>query len=634
MKNTPTIKETSELYRQWDHEKNVGIDPAEIRRGSNKKVWWKCENGHSWKAVVSTRKKHGCPYCPGRFPVPGVNDLATVRPDILEEWDYEKNKGVFPQNCSSGSGKKVWWKCVAGHSYSQGISHHLRGGKCPYCHGKTVLPGFNDLYERMPGFLEEWDFPKNLPLTPRDLRPHSNKKVWWRCKRGHSWQDTVNHRAGGRGCPYCSGRKVLPGFNDLGTVRPDVAAQWDHSKNQGITPQDVTAGSNRKVWWRCKAGHSWEAVVYSRKTGICPYCSGKKLLPGFNDLQTVSPEIAAQWDHRKNGSLCPDQITAHSKEKIWWRCEKGHSWRIAVGDRVDSGCGCPFCWGRYPVPGENDLKTQHPELMELWDKEKNKILPEQIMSGSGKKAWWRCKRGHSWQAGVGKVVKGDGCPYCAGKKILVGFNDLKSVRPELAEEWDYEKNSGLLPEQVTQGSGKRVWWKCRAGHSWRVSVYDRTLGNGCPYCSGLFPIRGETDLQTLNPELAEQWDYEKNGELFPCEVALHSNKKVWWRCGLGHGWKATAANRSQGQGCPYCKGKKAVEGETDLASIRPELIEEWDFDKNIGIQPNQFTSYSGHMVWWKCKEGHSWKAKVYSRNYGAGCPYCTGRIQIRTHFIT
>ena len=85
---------------------------------------------------------------------------------------------------------------------------------------------------------------------------------------------TVN----GSGCPYCAGRKALPGFNDLATLEPKVAAQWHPTLNGGLTPSMVTAGSHRKVWWACSAGHAWKAAVYARagpqKNG-CPVCAGK-----------------------------------------------------------------------------------------------------------------------------------------------------------------------------------------------------------------------------------------------------------------------------------------------------------------------------------------------------------------------
>ncbi len=160
------------------------------------------------------------------------------------------------------------------------------------------------LHERT-NLLKEWDESRNFPLTPDTVSYGSKKKVWWTCENGHSWQTTVHVRSEGSGCPYCTGRKVLPGFNDLGTLYPDVAAQWDREKNGSLSPRDVSTGSKIRIWWRCPEGHSWQSPVASRTAWGhgCPVCAGKTIVTGENDLAHLQPEIAAQWDKRKNGRL-------------------------------------------------------------------------------------------------------------------------------------------------------------------------------------------------------------------------------------------------------------------------------------------------------------------------------------------
>lgn len=102
---------------------------------------------------------------------------------------------------------------------------------------------------------------------------------------------------------------------------------------------------------------------------------------------------------------------------------------------------------------------------------------------------------------------GEGCPYCAGKKILTGFNDLKSQYPELAEEWS-DKNE-LHSDMVTTGSSKKVWWKCHiCGYEWRAVIKNRVGGSGCPNCVNRILIKGKnhilysagTDGKFLQPE--------------------------------------------------------------------------------------------------------------------------------------
>ena len=131
------------------------------------------------------------------------------------------------------------------------------------------------------------------------------------------------------------------------------------------------------------------------------------------------------------------------------------------------------------IVGENDLKTLCPKLIEEWDYSKNEKLPEMFTTGTHAKAWWHCSIcKQSWEATIASRVRGAGCPYCAGKRVLQGFNDLMTIRPDIAMEWHPAKNLDLKPTEVTSGSNNRVWWKCsRCGHEWQASVKTRNTGN-------------------------------------------------------------------------------------------------------------------------------------------------------------
>lgn len=270
--------------------------------------------------------------------------------------------------------------------------------------------------------------------------------------------------------------------------KTELLAEWDAEKNGAATPQNTPHSSREKAWWRCENGHSWQARIQSRVlTGCgCPVCKGQIIQPGFNDLQTRRPDIAAEWDTEKNAPLRPDAIAVSSNRLVWWRCAKGHSYRAAVTDRTRTrSSGCPYCKKKVILPGVNDPKTLNPELAAQWDTEKNGAADmEQLLNGSTFKAWWRCPLGHSYQASVrNRIYNKTGCPYCAGKKAYPGFNDLASQRPDLAVEWAEELNAPLTPDMVTLGSGKRVWWRCQYGHVWLTAVFNRVHGGtGCPVC--------------------------------------------------------------------------------------------------------------------------------------------------------
>ena len=198
----------------------------------------------------------------------------------------------------------------------------------------------------------------------------------------------VYTRSEGTGCPYCTGRKVTPKQGGLVKQFPALAAEWDDEKNAPLTPQDVTTGSHKLIWWRCPKGHSWRAAVYSRTTlGTgCPVCTGRQALAGENDLATLYPDIAAQWDEEKNGALHPSNVTAGSNRRVWWRCEKGHSYRAVIAQRVQRGDGCPYCANRKVLPGFNDLATAAPLVAKQWHETlKGALTPEMVTAGSQKK---------------------------------------------------------------------------------------------------------------------------------------------------------------------------------------------------------------------------------------------------------
>lgn len=206
--------------------------------------------------------------------------------------------------------------------------------------------------------LAQWDIERNLPLTPDDVTFGSPKRVWWTCPNGHSWQAMVYTRSEGTGCPYCTGRKASPEQNSLTKQFPALAAEWDDEKNAPLTPQDVTPGSHKLIWWRCPKGHSYRSAVKTRVQGSgCPYCAGKNVLPEKTSLAAEYPTIAKEWDAAKNMPLLPTQVISGTRRKVWWRCPKGHSWRAAVYSRTTLGTGCPVCTGRQALAGENDLAT-------------------------------------------------------------------------------------------------------------------------------------------------------------------------------------------------------------------------------------------------------------------------------------
>lgn len=357
--------------------------------------------------------------------------------------------------------------------------------------GDRLRESFQSYCERMElrALLEQWDTGRNLPLTPDNTSYGSKRKVWWRCEKGHNWQAAVHTRTGsGTGCPVCAGKVARAGENDLATLFPELARQWHPTRNGDLTPEQVVPGSHRMVWWVCEKGHQWRASIKSRVAGCgCPVCANREIHPAENDLASQHPMLAVQWHPTKNGSLTPEQIPPGTTRKVWWRCEKGHEWQASVASRV-SGCGCPVCAGKVIVPGENDLQSLFPDIAKEWHPTRNgTTTPGTVSPYSNRKVWWNCEKGHDYQAVVAaRTQSGCGCPYCAGRKVLCGFNDLATVNPDIAAQWYTPLNGNLTPQMVTAGSRKKVWWQCSEGHVWKAAVYSRTgkRKSGCPVCAG------------------------------------------------------------------------------------------------------------------------------------------------------
>lgn len=262
----------------------------------------------------------------------GVNDLQALFPELAAEAD-----GWDPSEVYKGSGKKLLWKCPVGHpSYEATPGNRTRvGSGCPYCSGRLPIIGETDLKSVSPALAQEadgWD--------PEQCTFSSGKKRQWRCSKGHTYMASPDNRQKGKGCPYCSHKSCLPGFNDLKTTHPQLAAEaegWD--PGLFIGDAGLLKATGKRARWRGRCGHFFEASIANRKKGKgCPYCAGQKLLVGFNDLRTRAPSVAAEadgWD--------PSQVFFQSTEKRNWKCSKGHTWTTRVDVRTYVECGCPSC---------------------------------------------------------------------------------------------------------------------------------------------------------------------------------------------------------------------------------------------------------------------------------------------------
>jgi transcription elongation factor Elf1 len=247
------------VSQYWNYEKNnnLGLDPAEVTLGSNKKVWFKCpHDGNEWQAIIAATVKQqwskdnaGCRVCNGtderkRGEWKRGDPIAVEFPDeIAKYWNYEKNHElkIDPMKVTIGSGKKPWFKCpIDSHEWQATITaiaqtSWKRGNSgCPACRGFTVTES-SSLVALYPDYVADyWDYEKNdeLGLYPDKLTKGSTQDAWFKCPiDSHEWKTKIGSitraswRLGNSGCPRCGS-----GWS-LEAIRQFVASLEEHIPN-------------------------------------------------------------------------------------------------------------------------------------------------------------------------------------------------------------------------------------------------------------------------------------------------------------------------------------------------------------------------------------------------------------------
>ena len=616
---------------------------------------------------------------------------------LKNEWNYKKNIDLDISKITTGSHIKAWWICPKGHEYEASVSNRARGTSCPYCSGHKAIKGENDLETLYPELMKEWNYEKNT-IIPQELLPSSHTKVWWKCKKGHEWEAKVDSRTSGNGCPYCSGRYVIKGYNDFKTIHPELMKEWDFIKNINVDPEELLPAVNTKVWWKCEKGHEWEASLNNRHRGTgCPICSSEiqssypeqiilyylnkifkvenryifneKEIDVFIPILNVGIEYDGIYYHNSKEALekekiknkilsengiflirikesksdnCYDEINhiIYYKPKHDYKnlkevleiliniLNKQFNLKEKIDFDLDRDSNDILLYYK-TLKKENSVAYKNIKLFNEWNYKKNNGLnPEFFDVSSRYKVWWICEKGHEWEATIDSRNRGNGCPYCSGQKAIKGENDLETLYPELMKEWDSSKNGNLNPKELLPKSEKRVWWICPKGHEYEANISNRTNGTNCPYCSGKKVLKGFNDLKTwsiVNKQkyLIDEFDYQKN-DFDIDEITSGSGKKVWWICPKGHSYKTFLTHRTKMfTGCPYCSHKKLLSGYNDLVSTHPLIAKEWDYEKNNPIKPCEVMAGSNNKKYWFiCNDGHSFESTLLNRKKGNGCPIC------------
>lgn len=503
---------------------------------------------------------------------------------LVADWHPTKNGEFTPQNISLGSGRAIWWKCTTNQKHewtASPLSRTSQSQGCPFCVGRKIFVGENDLATTHPYLILEWHPTLNTDVTPQEISAGSNKGVFWVCSVGsdHVWKASPNTRKSGSTCPYCANRKVLAGFNDLAS-KPEyshIVAEWHPTKNDSLLSSEVTSFSNSKVWWECENGHEWETIIANRtrQNTNCPKC--KKEHKKETNFVSDDPLLAKEWSV-ENSSI-PTEVGLGSGYMAQWVCstDETHMWTASVVNRFrGKGSGCPVCSNLKILSGYNDFgsSNKYKSIVAEWHPD-NIVDIRTVGVGSDINVKWICKENHEWEAKIyNRTIAGNGCPECAGRSKWSAEKKRVADYPALVTQW--HPDNPLSIHDISFRSAKKVLWVCPkdSKHVWNGAVQSRSLdGSDCPVCAGRLVLKGVNDLES-HPQYAhvvKEW--HPSNAVLPSEVTYSSNLIVKWQCQKDsqHEWETVVSARTRNagpSGCPHCAlALSTSKGEVEVNAV-------------------------------------------------------------------
>lgn len=618
-----------EIENEWDYKHNEGLTPADFSYGSKEKVYWVCPIcNQSYPMQICNRtgkRKSKCSVCRGLLIIPDVNSLKAQYPEIVEkEWDYNKND-IDPNTIAPHRNKpKYWWICQNGHSYDASVNNKTSGtgGNCPFCSSQR-LSFEKSLASVNPELAKEWHPFMNGEQKPDNEFANSNNERWWKCSIcGHDWKAKVNNRNQlRRGCPKCSKGS-----------HTSVPEQLIYHYVKQLFPNAVNGYIFNKT--------EIDIFIPSLSTGI--EYDGEKFHRTNEKYKIDIAKNELLWENgisliriRENGCF-----KMNSDKCIVYNCEfkSDYSYLQAIINKLLDYLKTQANIQKFiivdintilntiqasikKVPFNMSFAFLHKNAAEEWDYTLNDPLkPDMFFPMSDKIVGWICKKcGGKWNAPIKNRSKGYGCSRCAKRHQYSTEEWISKAIEVHGQKFDYSKVEYI-------DSKTKVKIKCLICKMvFEQAPSEHLQGKGCIYCSGqaLHPLK---TLAKVNPKIASEWDYEKNGTITPNDIGKTNIQKFWWRCdnGKNHSYLAYVQQRMKGSGCAVCAGRQVIP-ETSLATLFPDIAKEWDYEKNSPLTPSDVGKGYDGDIWWKCSNNDhpSYMAKVYNRTKkGTGCKKC------------
>jgi very-short-patch-repair endonuclease len=414
---------------------------------------------------------------------------------------------------------------------------------------------------------------------------------------------------------------------------PKLSHEWHPIKNGKLTPQQVTKGYDKKVWWICSKGHEWKTSPNSRTRikkknnrtyfgSNCPFCSGLRVTPN-KTIKVLFPELVKQWHPTKNGDLKPEHFAQSSNKKIWWFCSKGHEWKTRIVQRT-IGRNCPKCSFQSSKPEFRILS----ELETLFKKVDSRYKFKEVEIDIFIK-----------DINVG--IEYDGSYYHKNKESrdrkknnFLNRHSIKLIRVRKTplkklNNYDIVVQEDELNKKDLNRIVNTIYNFCNKEQKILINKYlkHKSFINNKLYRKYLsyFPKPiPQKSLSSFNIKFLNEWNYKKNFPLKPEFFSKGSNEKVWWLCSKKHEWQMPIKSRTRHgkeQNCPYCSGHK-IDEKNNLKFLMPSLAKEWHPTKNGDLKPEHFSKHSNKKVWWLCSKGHEWGSTISNRSNGNNCYAC------------
>lgn len=736
---------SSELHKELHLFKNnlPDTDRLTLLKNSTIILWWKCiVCDCEWEATATSRSA-------GHKKCPNCVEKNKKYYSLFETFPETKKYFDFPNNEPLASERIFQTKETLIKSKFNWITDSGCRIVCSVNEVVNILkkhPKLSDVYqsvgEKFPELCSLWDEKLNNGKTAFEVLVW-DESVVFKCEKCHCPRTSSRTVYGGsRTCYECHIKsfdrsEIIQHLIDTG-----ISLEWDTSKNGELNSENLLLSrDNDDAWWKCcDCGYEWQQCAHHslgiRSSGrSCPKC---------NSLLAKFEEIAKEWNFEKNGTLLPSQVPFWSTMSAHWSCINCQDeWEQSIRDRTKIGTiGCDKCnnfqsslperklayclslaFGESvkqhqsislvtdtPLKNGNKYKKYTPDVVitngvnnpvvvqfDGWYFHKNKIESDVRISNMIEASGFLlirvregevdsvCKNEISIETNsfytdnnvvevtkkIIEIIKGR-CELEAHiqesvslflNKDFSGFvipidqmypmlkkNNLCVTHPEIAAEWDFDRNGNLKPQQLTEKSSYIAHWICRdcrrdftKGVNIRVKneeVASKDIICKCNRC--LDRRTSETDMGDFNlleESFMKEWNFDLNN-ILPNEIKIHNyNTKIHWTCIVcGQGFMMSVYRRINGLGCT-CKGVsinvagvsiKNISPKNILAVKYPHLSNEWDSNKNNSIMPNDLTFLDGRISSWRCLEcGFEWNEKIINRTiYGKGCLCCQSEQQL------